>query len=82
MKTYKGFNVVTNQPVGYFTKEEAELMTRNPVYKSISFINETPKSDEKEENAKTRDESEKKQADADKAKETIVGGEQKKKSKK
>lgn len=66
MKTYKGFNVLTNQPVGYFTKEEAEAMIVNPAYKAISFINETPKSNEKE-NAKARNESEEKQTDSQEA---------------
>lgn len=81
MKRYKGFNVITNQAVGYFTKEEAEAMTKNPAYKSISFINETPKSDENE-NAKARKQNEEKEADAEHAKETVVAEQPKKKAEK
>lgn len=76
MKAYKGFNVITNKPVGYFTKEEAEAMTKNPAYKSISFIKENSENEKEKEDAKARKQSEQEQADA---KQTPVVNEEAKK---
>lgn len=83
MKAYRGFNVLTNKTVGYFSKEEAEKMAANPVYKSISFVNETPKSDEKEkETTKARKQGKEKQEYAKQAEETLVTKQPKKKTEK
>lgn len=80
MKAYKGFNVITNKPVGYFTKEEAEAMTKNPAYKSISFIKENSENEKEKKDAKARKQSEQEQADAEQAQEPVVNDQPKKKA--